>query len=79
MEILLVIALIVIGGYLIVVNLYEGIGVWNYGWHNREWPMCNPKWLKDFLLSVMTLPGAILGFVVGIVTFRWTDSHWWSD
>ena len=78
MGILLILALIVIGGYLIVVNLFEGISVWDYGWHYRTWPMCNPRyWLKDFLFSVMTLPGAILGFVIGILTFRWTDSGWW--
>lgn len=78
MDILLVIVLIVLGGFFLFANLIEGMGVFVDGWHNREWPMCHPGHsLKEFLLSLMTLPGAILGFVVGIIAFRWTDSQWW--
>ena len=59
-------------------NLVEGLGVFADGY--REWSfsrirsafICSD--LKENFLAFLTLPGAIIGFILGIITFQWT--HW---
>ena len=83
MLILLMIILIPIG----TMNLFEGASVFSNGWIGRSWKMFfgHMDWstgiysyhwsgLKDTVLWFLTLPGALLGLVFGIITFQWT--HW---
>ena len=87
MEVLIIIAAIVLGGYLLIVNFMEGFAVFAYGWSARNHRLFfgstnygtmkySYHWSgwKDIVLWFLTLPGAIVGFVLGIITFQWT--HW---
>ena len=87
MEILIVIVAIVLCGYLLIVNFIEGFAVFAYGWSAREHQLffgatnysameCSYHWSgwKGTVLWFLTLPGAVVGFVLGIITFQWT--HW---
>lgn len=73
MQIVLVIVLGALAIWLIILNLMEGYWVWLSGWlfddryiaRNTE-----NKFLKA-LAWIVTLPGALIGFLLGIALFRW--------
>lgn len=83
MYIVLILVLII----LLLLNIYEGLGVFAYGWIGRSFSIVEyvrdehnipVKRLitsaKSVILCIITLPGAILGFIIGIVFFQWI--HW---
>lgn len=68
-----------------IMNIYEGGGVLGYGWKGRNFRLFDESptplehsyyWtgIKETFLWFLTLPGAMLGFVLGIILFQWT--HW---
>ena len=82
MALLFFIALIFLGFMLAILNIIQAFCVWEDGWGSRPYhfPFWDDRGLRRFfmfLLALLTLPGAILGFVIGIITFRWIDSFWW--
>ena len=59
-------------------NLYEGLGVFAYGWISRSWHFYFRslfEWniLRENFLAFLTLPGALIGFILGIICFQWTN------
>lgn len=68
--ILLALAALALAVYLLIINFMEGLAVFCDGWEFKNYLYCyNP------LLWILTLPGAILGFILAIITFQWT--HWY--
>ena len=71
MVILLVIVAIILGGALLICNFMEGMNVFEIGWSGRDYRLGGS--LGNNLMALLTLPGAILGLLIGIITFRWTQ------
>ena len=87
MDVIIVIAIILVLLKLVILNIYEGIGVFVDGWIGRSFSVLHYVYdendipeithktsFKSWIMWFLTLPGAVLGFIVGIITFQWL--HW---
>lgn len=84
--ILLGLAALALAVYLLIINFMEGLAVFCDGWEHKEYHIfvkyiglssSTRYWsgLKGTILFIVTLPGAILGLILAIITFQWT--HWY--
>ena len=67
-----IILLGVLGFFWACYNVYEAICVWDAGWSMRPCKHIDNFFVRG-LLHVAGAPGAFLGMVVGILTFKWRD------